>query len=322
MHDSQGRIVRYLRLSLTSACSMRCVYCRPAVDASHRGDNVLKPQAIEHLVRHMVKRHGLVKVRLTGGEPTARPDLMEIIQRLAGITGLDDLAMTTNGLTLGRHAEAYRRAGLRRVNVSLDSLNATTFKRMTGVAGLDRVLAGIDAACEAGLDPIRLNTVVVTEGNADELPALVRFAASRGLEIRFIELMPMGPLAGQWAERYVSQEQMRQRLAPMVEHWQAIEQGHDSAQRYRVRLDDGRSVVVGFITPMSCNFCAQCNRLRITAVGDLYPCLMDQPRGSIVDAVHPDFDPDRFDAALDDALSLKLAEHPMAGYTQMTILGG
>jgi len=246
---------------------------------------MLSPQALETLVRHLVSRWGLSKVRLTGGEPTARPDCIEIIQRLAGIENRVELAMTTNGLTLARDAAHLRAAGLQRINVSLDSLHADTFARMTGVRGPERVVAGIHAAMEAGLAPIRLNTVVLAGENDKELPQLVRFAAARGLEIRFIELMPMGPLADQWTERFVPESAMRQRLGSIVEHWRPLEQGHDSARSYRVQLDDGRSATIGFITPMSCNFCAACNRLRLTASGDVYPCLMDRPRGNILPAL-------------------------------------
>lgn len=320
--DAQGRKVGYLRLSLTPACPMRCTYCRPNVIKDMPGEQRMSADTIETMVRHLVVRWGLRKVRLTGGEPTVRRDLLEIIKRLSHIEGLDDLAMTTNGLTLARHASAFRRAGLQRVNVSLDSLRPDTFARMTGVRGPQRVVAGIHAAMKAGLAPIRLNTVVLAGENDAEAPELVRFAAGRGLEIRFIELMPMGPLANQWAERFVPEAAMREQIDPIVDEWSAIDQGHDSARRYRLRLRDGRSVVVGFITPMSCHFCAACNRLRLTASGDVYPCLMDEPRGNIMDTLTPNFDAERFDAGLRAALQAKATVHPVTGFTTMTVLGG
>lgn len=142
MLDRHQRKISYLRLSLTLACQMRCSYCRPEWLQQHRSTDLLSAREIEILVQHLVKTHGLVKVRLTGGDPTARPDLLEIIQRLAAIKEIDDLAMTTHGLTLARDAAAYRHAGLKRVNVSLDSLQHDTFIRMTGVDGLDRVFGG------------------------------------------------------------------------------------------------------------------------------------------------------------------------------------
>ena len=301
---------------------MRCTYCRPDWLRGGCSSKQLSAAEIEAVVRHLVGQHGLKKVRLTGGDPTARPDLIEIISRLAVIDGIDDLAMTTNGLSLARYADDYAAAGLHRVNVSLDSLDAATFERMTGVDGLSLVLRGIDAAVEAGLRPIRLNTVVLAGDNDAELPELVQFAAERGLEIRFIELMPMGPLADQWADRYVPESAMRDRLKPIVRTWQPLDQGHDSARRFILELNNGQRVTVGFITPMSCNFCAACNRLRLTADGNIYPCLMDQPRGSFLPAVRPAFDGDAFDRLLAKALDAKASEHPAQGVAVMTTIGG
>lgn len=321
IQDRDGRVMRYLRLSLTSACQMRCAYCRPALD-SRRPRLLLTAREIECVVRHLVSRHGVEKVRLTGGDPTARGDLVEIIARLAVITGLRDLAMTTNGLSLATHARDYARAGLRRVNVSLDSLDAGRFARITGIDGLARVVAGIDAARAAGLKPIKINTVVLRGRNEDQLPDLVRFAADRGLAIRFIELMPMGPLAADWETRYVPAHEMRERLDAVAARWSVLSRGSESAERYDVTLSDGRHVEVGFITPMSCNFCAACNRLRLTCDGSVYPCLMDEPRGSILPAVRPRFDAQRFDRILDDALAAKASEHPAQGVTVMTTIGG
>lgn len=322
MHDPHGRQIGYLRLSLTSACQMRCTYCRPDWLRGCDRSGELNATEIESVVRHLVSRHGLRKVRLTGGDPTARADLIEIIERLAAIDEITDLAMTTNGLTLARHAADYRHAGLHRVNVSLDSLDAAIFKRMTGIDGLSLVLNGIDAATAAGLQPIRLNTVVLAGENESELPNLVRFAASRGVEIRFIELMPMGPLADQWADRYVPESRMRERLDPIVIDWQPINQAHDSARRFLLNLDDQSEVTVGFITPMSCNFCAACNRLRLTSDGKIYPCLMDEPRGSYLAGVRPTFHGETFDRLLADALTAKAPEHPIQGVSIMTTIGG
>ena len=320
--DPLGRGIGYLRLSLTKACSMRCTYCRPAFLDHPRGEPTLEAEEIEALVRHLAQRHGLEKVRLTGGDPTSRADLTRIIRAVASVEGIRDFAMTTNGLTLPRRAQEYADAGMKRLNISLDTLDPQRFARMTGVDGLDRVLAGLDAAERAGLWPIRINTVVLKGQNEEDMPSLLRFAAERDMEIRFIELMPMGPLAGQWAERYVPEEAMRRRLEEVVHDWQPLIQGHDAARRYRVALDNGDEGVVGFITPMSCNFCADCNRIRVAADGELYPCLMDEPRGSILSALRPRFDGDRLDAILARGLSSKQAEHPHDGFATMTHIGG
>jgi cyclic pyranopterin phosphate synthase len=354
MQDSFGRPIQYLRFSLTSACQMRCVYCRPTVQladdcdsSSSAGSAPLSASEIEAITRHLVENHGLRKVRLTGGDPTARRDLVEIIERIARIEGVDDLAMTTNGLRLASHARVFAEAGLQRVNISLDTLDSARFERMTGVAGLDRVFEAIDSAKSVGLNPIKLNTVVVRNENEDDLPSLVRFAASHGAEIRFIELMPMGPLASEWADRYVPESEMRAILDPHVRAWIPRHQGSDSARCFEVELKsaDGAEncdrsggpggcgnidgtrppalrARVGFITPMSCNFCADCNRIRLTARGDVFPCLMDEPRGNILEAVRPAFDPTRFDALIRQALSGKAAEHPSNGPVAMIRIGG
>ena len=321
MQDPLGRTVRYLRLSLTPACHMRCVYCRPDFHTNHAPD-MLTPGELEAVVRHLVARHSVRKVRLTGGDPTARADLIEIIERLAMIDGIDDLAMTTNGLSLASRARAYARAGLDRVNVSLDSLDPEEFASMTGIDGLGRVLRGIDVAIDAGLTPLKLNTVVFRGGNESQLPDLVRYAVSRDAAIRFIELMPMGPLGAQWADRYVPEEEMRAILDEIVAAWAPLPQGSDSAKAFRATLRDGGKATIGFITPMSCNFCSACNRVRIASDGSLYPCLMDNPSGSILEAIRPRFDAEQFDNLLREGLAKKAPEHPSRGFVTMTIIGG
>jgi len=320
--DTQGRTIRYLRLSLTGACQMRCTYCRPACLSDYERGGDLTADELADLVRYLVDQHGLTKVRLTGGDPTARPDLIRIIEKIAQIEGIEDLAMTTNGLSLASRAQDYVNAGLHRVNISLDSLDRDTFKQMTGVDGLKRVLTGIRSAVEAGLTPIKLNTVVMRGDNEDELPDLVRYAASVGAEIRFIELMPMGPLADRWADHYVSEPQMQARIAPVIADSTPITQHHDSARRFHVTTIDGDTTTVGFITPMSCNFCDACNRLRITADGSLYPCLMDKPAGSLMPGLRPSLDQARLDTLIGDALHRKQPEHPVQGFVTMTHIGG
>ncbi|MBX2852586.1 MAG: GTP 3',8-cyclase MoaA [Phycisphaeraceae bacterium] len=320
--DPFERGVGYLRLSLTRACSMRCTYCRPTTYNNPRDEERLSTSEIEQIVRHLAEHHGLTKVRLTGGDPTSRPDLIKIIKHIALITGITDLAMTTNGLTLARMARRYHEAGLTRVNISLDTLDPNRFAALTGVDGLHRVMRGIESAIDAGLTPIKLNTVVVRGQNDQDLVDLVRFAARPGVEIRFIELMPMGPLADVWHERYLPAEQIKDRLREAMGFEAHYAQGHDAASRYRVKLHTGGHATVGFITPMSCNFCADCNRIRLAADGQIYPCLMDKPAGSLLPALRPGFDSSLVDALLRQALSHKQAEHPMFGQAIMTTIGG
>lgn len=321
VRDPLGRSIGYLRLSITKACHLRCVYCRPDFDRNIKRDE-LTPAEIEAVVRHLAHRHGVRKVRLTGGDPTARADLVEIIERVARIPGIHDVAMTTHGLTLARHAADYARAGLRRVNVSLDSLRADTFEGMTSVDGVERVISGIDAAAKHLPGGVKINTVVVRGRNDDQLHELLGFGADFAVCVRFIELMPMGPLAGVWAERFVSEWTMREVLAPHVREWTPIPQGSDAARRFAVRLRDGRRTEVGFITPMSCNFCANCDRLRIASDGAVFPCLMDAPAGNLLHALRPTFDPDGIDRTLAAAYGRKAPEHPHDGVATMTHIGG
>lgn len=326
--DRSQRVVRYLRLSVTEACSMRCTYCRPPTgsacqDQGPRANPQMTINELFHLVQFLVECHGVRKVRLTGGEPTDRRDLVVLLERLRSISGLDELVLTTNGLKLTRLAADLAAAGLDRVNVSLDSLDPKRFAELTGVDGLDRVLEGLDACERAGLHPIRINTVVIRGRNDQDLPSLAWFAIERGWEIRFIELMPMGPLAPSWSERYVPSTETRRLIDPIVAQWEALPRTSDAAARYAVALKNSRRHgVIGFISPMSCAFCDRCDRIRVAADGTVYPCLMDRPSGNILAALRPTFDPGRLGELLQSALAWKADEHPCHGVGVMTRIGG
>jgi cyclic pyranopterin phosphate synthase len=187
---------------------------------------------------------------------------------------------------------------------------------------LGAVLRGIDAAVGAGLGPVKLNTVVVRGENEHEVTDLLLFAVHKGLEIRFIELMPMGPLAGQWEKRYVPESEIRQRLSEVVTTWRPGVGGSAAARRYRVGLPYGRRGAVGFVTAMSCPFCDACNRIRIGADGTYYPCLMDRGAGSVLGALRPVFDGELLDRLLEEGLGHKDREHPPVGDAVMTQIGG
>ena len=296
------------------------MYCRPEVIA-HPADELLTVAELETLARFVVERRGIRKIRLTGGEPTTRPELIPIVERLASIEGLGELTMTTNGLTLARAARDLRAAGIDRVNVSIDSLDPERFARLTGVRGLERVVAGIDAAAEAGLKP-KLNTVVMRGHNDHEVSQLLRFALGRGLEIRFIELMPMGPLAEYFDEWYVAEAETRAHLAEGVAIWRPLSSGFAAARRYGVELSDGTSGTVGFVTPMSHPFCDGCNRIRIGGDGAFYPCLMGPPAGNVREALRPRLDDARLAGILGAGLGDKPAQHSPRGYGVMTDIGG
>lgn len=315
--DGHRRSVRYLRLSVTDRCSYRCRYCMPAegVDFVPRGQ-LLTFEEIETLVRCFV-RLGVERVRLTGGEPLLRRDLASLVARIAALDGIRDVAMTTNAARLATAAAPLAAAGLTRLNVSLDTLRPERFIELTRTGKLDRVLAGLEAAREAGLRPLKLNAVVVRGFNDDELGDLVRFAAARDLVLRFIEYMPIG-LDGFWSDKtFVSVAEMLERLAPAWDVGEPIGYGPGAGivgQGPAVYRDlsprgGGPAVRVGFVTALSDNFCAGCNRVRLTATGTLQECLAFPGRLSLRDALRAGAADDDLVTLIADALWAKGAGH-------------
>lgn len=273
--DAFGRPLRDLRLSVIEACNFRCPYCMPAdriaddhgLDAASR----LTFDEMETLVRGFA-RVGVSKLRLTGGEPLLRKGLPELVARLAAIEGIEDLALTTNGSLLAKHAQALRIAGLTRITVSLDTLDATTFAALSGGRGkLADVMAGIDAARTAGFAPIKLNCVVQRGVNDDGVEALAGFAREHGHLLRFIEYMDVGTCNGWSRERVVPSEELRDRLharwplRPLDPNYRG-----EVASRYAYADGDGE---VGFVSSVSAPFCGDCHRARVSADGTLYTCL-------------------------------------------------
>ena len=275
VHDALARPLRELRLSVIEACNFRCPYCMPAdripddhgLDAASR----LSFDEIEALVRGFVAL-GVRKLRLTGGEPLLRKRLPDLVARLAVIPGLDDLALTTNGSLLAGQALALRQAGLRRLTVSLDTLDAGLFRRLSGGRGdLGHVLAGLDAARAAGLGPVKLNCVVQRNVNEDGVEALVAYAREHGDVVRFIEYMDVGTCNGWSRERVVPSAQLRDRidarwpLRPLDPNYRG-----EVAQRYAYADGAGE---LGFVSAVTAPFCGDCHRARVSAEGRLYTCL-------------------------------------------------
>ena len=310
LQDSFGRSVTYVRLSLTSKPLGRGLYAL-APDPVAPTEQMLAAAEIEQLGRHLVMR-GVRKIRLAGPEPLERADLVEIVERLARIEGLADLALTTSGIGLAPLAANLAAAGLKRVNIALDSLDAEKYHRITGIDALKQVLEGIDAAVAANLNPLKLNTTVIRGENDYELAELLVYAAWKKADIRFIELMPMGMPEHRWQRRYVPEAEMRQRLESMGICWVGRPDTRDPARQYQAGLSFGRSVRVGFITAMSCPFCSACNRLRIAADGTLFPCLMGPAAGSVLPALRPAYNATEMDRILRECLAHKAGEHPAA----------
>ena len=273
--DDFGRAINYLRVSVTDRCNLRCVYCMPAegIDKQAHGE-ILRYEEIALVVRAAAEL-GVRKVRLTGGEPLARLGLPDLVRMLAAIPGIDDLSMTTNGTLLARHAQAMARAGLRRVNISLDTLRPERFEQITRFGRLDDVWAGIAAAQAAGLTPIKLNMVVVRGLNDDEVVDFARHTISDGWHVRFIELMPIGANVDWAGDGAVPIREVQSRIAAALGPLEAAQAdsptGNGPARYYRL---PGATGTVGFIAAMSEHFCHACNRLRLTADGRLRPCLM------------------------------------------------
>jgi len=279
--DPLGRQITYLRISITDRCNLRCIYCMPeeGVKWLPRAE-VLTLEEIWRIVR-VAASMGLRKVRITGGEPTVRRGVVDLIRWIASTPGIEDVAMTTNGLSLSSMASELAQAGLRRVNVSLDTLRPERFREITRWGNLDDVLAGIEAARKAGLSPIKLNVVVMRGINDDEVVEFARTTLWEDWEVRFIELMPFmedeglcsksqGDLSPSFVPTKVIKRRIEEALGPLSPAQSAS--GAGPAKYYRL---SGGKGLVGFISPLTEHgFCSTCNRMRLTADGKLRPCLL------------------------------------------------
>lgn len=270
--DRFGRTHTNLRVSVTDRCNIRCFYCMPneAIRFKPRSE-LLTFEEITRFVS-VVARAGVRKIRLTGGEPLVRNDLPELIRLLSGVAPIEDIALTTNGLLLAEHAAALRAAGLNRLNISLDGLSEETFRRIARRDGLNRVLEGIDAALKVGFDRVRLNTVAIRGLTEEEVVPLAHFARERGLELRFIEFMPLDAEGGWQTDQVLEGEDIRRILAEQFGPLEPLPSEEAGQTAVVYAYADGRGNV-GFIDPVSNPFCEQCNRLRITAEGAVRNCL-------------------------------------------------
>ncbi|WP_375177371.1 GTP 3',8-cyclase MoaA [Marinobacter mobilis] len=267
--DRFGRTIDYVRLSVTDRCDFRCVYCMAEDMTFLPRQQVLTLEEIARLAQTFISL-GTEKIRLTGGEPLVRNDIVDLVREI-GTMGLRDFAMTTNGNQLARLAQPLRQAGLKRLNISLDSLDPERFHAITRTGQLEQVLDGIDAAREAGFDGIKLNVVVMKGRNEDEVPALIEFARRKRLDISFIEEMPLGHITEHHrGESLFTSDQVRNLIRQHHELVPAMADSGGPARYYRM---PDSPVRVGFISPHSHNFCATCNRVRVTVEGRLLLCL-------------------------------------------------
>ena len=268
--DDFGRQVNYVRISVTDRCDFRCVYCMAEEMTFLPRESIMSIEEIQLVARAFVEL-GVNRIRLTGGEPLVRRGLVDNLHHIGRLKGLDELLITTNGSQLVRHAQALKKAGVKRLNVSLDSLDEAKFKVMTRTGKLPQVLQGINAAIEAGFERIKLNAVVMRGSNDDEVLDLVEFARDKGIDIAFIEEMPLGTIESHdRAVTYCSSDEVREIIEqryPLTHNPQKTA----GPSRYYSMLNHGTRV--GFISPHSHNFCGDCNRVRVTVEGRLLLCL-------------------------------------------------
>ena len=286
LRDSYGRAIRDLRVSLTDRCNFRCFYCLPHGEPPIAPkEKMLSYEEIEYVCDIFVSL-GIEKIRLTGGEPMMRRDIETIIRKLVQFKpdGLQDLALTTNGYFLPDRALGLKEAGLDRVTISLDSLKRSVFKQMTGVDVLDRVLAGIAAAKDSGLEPIKINAVIVRGHNEDEVADFAAFAREYDVKMRFIEFMPLDS-GHEWArEDVVSGREIHDRINerfPLVKL--DVKRGSETSARYL--FADGAPGEIGIIAPVTEPFCGACSRIRLTADGQIRTCLFSTVEHSLRDVV-------------------------------------
>ena len=321
LYDSYHRRIDYFRISVTDRCNLRCIYCADGSTLHLPRSEVLTYEEIERLVR-VSSGLGVRAVRLTGGEPLLRPEVLRLVSMLRRVPGIDDVSMTTNGTLLARYAADLKQAGLTRVNVSLDSLRPERFAAITGVACLDRVLEGIEVARRAGLEPVKLNTVVMRGINDDEIVDFGRLTINEGVHIRFIEHMPVSANNGH--DRLFTVLEMMAVLRQSFGELEAVTlDGRGPARYYRL---PGARGTIGFIQPMTERFCAECNRFRLTADGHLRPCLLSGLQMDVKERLRNGISDTGLKELLISAAALKPEHHHMAegenSRCQMQQIGG
>jgi cyclic pyranopterin phosphate synthase len=306
MIDPFGRHVTYLRVSVTDRCDFRCLYCMPEhMDFLPRAE-LLTLEELERLCRAFMRK-GVERIRLTGGEPLVRRDILRLISRLGAEVGrgLRELTMTTNGSQLARFAKDLRAAGLHRVNVSLDTRDADKFRSITRRGDLSKVLSGIDAAQSVGLE-IKINMVALKDVNEEEIESMLEWAHGRGMGLTLIETMPLGEIDGDRVGQYLPLSIVRARLARRYTLEESEFRTGGPARYARVAETGGR---LGFITPLTHNFCESCNRVRLTCTGMLYMCLGQSDSADLRSPLRLSQDDALLDRAIDAAIARKPRGH-------------
>jgi GTP 3',8-cyclase len=307
MVDAFGRAISYLRVSVTDRCDLRCFYCMSEDMTFLPKADLLTLEELDRICSVFISR-GTRKLRLTGGEPLVRRNVMSLVRSLSRHlrTGdLDELTLTTNGSQLARYADELYDCGVRRINVSLDTLDAAKFKEITRWGDLERVLGGIEAARNAGLH-VKINAVALKNVNEDEVPELIRWAHGLGMDLTLIEVMPMGEIGPGRIDQYVPLSLLRSRLSTRFTLTDLDETTGGPARYVRIGETGGK---VGFITPLTHNFCESCNRVRITCTGTLHTCLGQEDATDLRRPLRASSENDQLNAAIDRAIGLKPKGH-------------
>jgi cyclic pyranopterin phosphate synthase len=305
--DRFGRRVNYVRVSITDRCDFRCLYCMSEDMTFLPRAQILTLEEIFTVCRAFVEL-GVDKIRITGGEPLVRKGALDLMRQIGGLSGLRELVLTTNGSQLEKSAAELKAAGLKRINVSLDSLDAGRFRAMTRIGDLRQVLRGIDAALAEGFERLKINAVILKNRNHDEVGDLVAFAVGKKIDISFIEEMPLGVVNGHdRAEEYYSSDEIKRDLERHFELLPTPETTGGPSHYYRVA---GTGTRVGFISPHSHNFCGACNRVRVTAEGRLLLCLGNEHSVDLKRVLRANpGDGDRLRKAIVEAMALKPERH-------------
>ncbi len=307
-YDGQNRCIDYLRVSVTDRCNLSCLYCKPRGSFTYRRHaEILRYEEALRIIQ-VAASLGISHIRITGGEPLVRRGVIDFIAHVRTIPGIEDVSITTNGVLLPDMADQLREAGIRRLNISLDSLDPQRFHRITGSDAWSRVWRGIELAERAGFDPIKINMVPVKGVNDDEVLDFARLTLERSLHVRFIEFMPIGKNDRWQREKCVTADQIREVIERELGPLEALSAGRSAGPSSNFRIRGGRGVI-GFISPISKHFCVSCRRLRLTADGKIRPCLLSDTEIDLKSPLRGGCNDSELERLLRLALSIKPERH-------------
>lgn len=323
--DNYNRVIDYIRISITDRCNLRCIYCMPSEGVrfiNHK--DILTYEEITRIVK-IASSLGVKKIRITGGEPLIRKDLPFLIESINGIEAIEDISLTTNGFLLKKYATSLASAGLKRVNISLDSFREDRYREITRGGELKTVLEGISAAEDAGLKPIKINMVPIRGFNDDEIEEFASLTFKKNYNIRFIEFMPIGAKNIWSPERYISTDELKERVSRISPLTPVKIRKSGPARYFRL---EGALGVIGFISPITHHFCGSCNRLRITSDGKIRPCLFSETSIDIKSALRNGADDEEIERILRLSVEIKPERHNidrksfLSCHTPMSKIGG